>query len=129
MRLHSLVAMTLLAASCSPSRTPSQPEDPSLTASRIQIDSVAIRTAQSFPVQVFAQVKGVIGDGCSELLPVEQSRAGTVVTLEIKRRRPANAICTQIAKLFDQNIRLEGEYPSGEYTLQVNGRPYPFRVD
>jgi len=119
----------LTAGACAPTATPSQPEAPSMTIARIQIESVTIRTAQSFPVQVFAQVKGVIGDGCSELRPLEQSRSGNVVTLEITRLRPQAAICTQIAKLYDQQIRLPGEFRTGDYTLQVNGRPYPFRVD
>jgi hypothetical protein len=129
MRLHSLIFAALAAAACSPNGTPSQPEAPGVRISRIQVDSVTIRTAQSFPVQVFAQVKGVIGDGCSELQPLQQSRAGNVVTLEITRARPENAICTQIAKLFDQQVRLEGEFRTGDYTLAVNGTAYPFRVD
>ncbi len=129
MRLHFLILSTLCAAACSPSDTPSEPEQPGLRISRIKVDSVAIRTAQSFPVQVFAQVKGVIGDGCSELRPLEQSQSGNVITLEITRLRPENAVCTQIAKLFDQSIRLEAEFRTGDYVLRVNGTAYPFRVD
>lgn len=119
----------LTAVACAPNGTPSQPESPGMAIGRIQIDSVTIRTAQSFPVQVFARVQGVIGDGCSTLLPLEQTRSGSVVTLEITRQRPKDAICTQIAKLYDEQIRLEGEFRAGDYTLQVNGRSYPFRVD
>lgn len=120
--------LVLLAAACSKPATPSQPDSPPVIVSRIQVESVRVRFAQSFPVQVFARVQGVIGDGCSELLPIEQSRAGSVITLEIKRQRPRDAICTQIAKLFDQEIRLPGEFRTGEYTLNVNGSPSSFQV-
>jgi len=130
MRLHhSLAFLVLIAAACSPNHTPSGPEQPGVRVSRIQIDSVAVRTVQSFPVQVFAHVKGVIGDGCAELRPLEQSRSGSVITLEITRLRPENAVCVQIAKLFDQEIRLTGEFAPGDYALQVNGTAYPFRVN
>lgn len=131
MRLGTLLppVLVLLAAACGRPGSPSQPDSPPMTVSRIQIESVNVRLAQSFPVQVFARVKGVVGDGCSSLLPIEQSRAGNVITLELKRQRPRDAICTQIAILFDQDIRLEGEFRTGEYTLNVNGSPYSFRVE
>jgi hypothetical protein len=80
-------------------------------------------------VQVFAHVKGWIGDSCDEFLPLEQDRSGRVVTLEIKRRRQENVPCLLFVKLFDQQIRLPGEFGPGDYTLQLNGRAYPFRVD
>lgn len=130
MRLRTLLlpVLALVAAACGKPGSPSQPGSP-MTVSRIQVESVNIRLAQSFPVQAFAHVKGVVGDGCSSLLPIEQSRAGNVITLEIKRQRPRDAICTQIAILFDQDIRLLGEFPTGEYTLSVNGSPYSFRVE
>lgn len=122
------LVLVLLAAACGKG-SPSQPDSPPMSVSRIPIESVTIRIAQSFPVQVFARVKGVVGDGCSALLPIEQSRAGNVITLEIKRQRPRDAICTQIAILFDQEIRLQGEFRTGEYTLNVNGSAYSFRVE
>ena len=124
-----LLFLVLLAAACGKPGSPSQPDSPPMTVARIPIESVTIRIAQSFPVQVFARVQGFVGDGCSSLLPIEQSRAGNVITLEIKRQRPRDAICTQIAILFDQDIRLEGEFRTGEYTLNVNGSASSFRVD
>jgi hypothetical protein len=42
------------------------------------------------------------------------------VTVTILRQRPRDAICTQIAKLYEDNIRLDGQYPPGQYTLRVN---------
>src|SRR5690349_18246448 len=48
------------------------------------------------------------------------------VTVSILRQRPRDAICTQIARLYDDVIRLEGSYPAGGYLLRVNGVERPF---
>jgi hypothetical protein len=86
----------------------------------VLVDSVTVQIAESFPVQVFSRITGVVGDGCSTLLPIEQRRSGTEITVEIRRQRPKGAICTQIARLFDETIRLMGDFPAGEYRLRVN---------
>jgi hypothetical protein len=86
----------------------------------ITIESVDVLILESFPPQATARVKGVIGDGCSELHSEVQRRTGDTVTITVLRQRPREAICTQIAKLYDQTIRLEGTFPPGRYTLRVN---------
>jgi hypothetical protein len=101
---------------------------PSVVVSPIQIDSVDVLLLESFPVRAMAHVEGVVGDGCSTLLPLETSRSGNVVTLSILRERPAEAVCTLIAQLYDERIPL-GEFPSGEYLLRVNDKETPFTVD
>jgi hypothetical protein len=92
----------------------------------IQVESVEVVVAESDPPQASAHVRGVIGDGCSSLHPVEQERTGSTVVLTILRERPANAICTQIALLYDDTIRLEGTFPPGAYVLRVNGTETSF---
>jgi hypothetical protein len=86
----------------------------------ILIDSVDVRIMESSPPQAAAHVEGFIGDGCSELHSTTQRRSGTTVTITILGERPRDAICTQIAKLYNQDIPLEGQYPPGEYLLRVN---------
>ena len=93
-----ILGLLVLIAACAPTTSVSPlsaPERP-MNIAPIQIDQVEIRLAESFPVQVFAHVRGVIGDGCSSVLPVTQQRDGNTVTLSINRQRPADAICTQI---------------------------------
>jgi hypothetical protein len=114
-RTHQAIAfcaLTLLAA-CS-STTGATLIEP------IQIDGVEILILESAPPQVKAHVTGVIGDGCSELDSVQQARSGSTVTVTILRKRPKDAFCTQIAKLYDETISLEGTFPAGEYVLNVN---------
>ncbi len=125
-----ILGLLVLIAACAPTTSVSPlsaPERP-MNIAPIQIDQVEIRLAESFPVQVFAHVRGIIGDGCSSVLPVTQQRDGNTITLSINRQRPADAICTQIAKLYEENIRLEGDFPAGEYVLKVNDVTQPFTV-
>lgn len=120
--LGSMGLLTLLAgASCSESN-PTGAGDPSdeLVIEPIHIERVDVLILESFPPQATAHVRGVVGDGCSELHSVQQERSGGAVTMTILRQRPREAVCIQIAKLYDEHIRLEGNYPPGEYVLSVN---------
>jgi hypothetical protein len=122
-----------LAAPVSPIEAPVRqitPEPPArqLTIEPIQIDRVEIRIADSLPSQVVAHVTGVVGDGCSSVQPVKQARDGHTLTLTINRQRRTDAVCTEIAKLYEENIRLEGEFPAGEYVLKVNSVTQTFTV-
>jgi len=134
-----IFTLGMLLAACAPATftsplpaapaSPIQPPARDVTIEPIQIDQVEVRIAESFPVQVFAHVTGVIGDGCSSVLPVEQKREGSTITLTINRQRPTEAMCTQLAKLYDENIRLEGDFPAGTYTLKVNSVTQTFTVN
>ncbi len=130
-----ILTLSLLLAACAPASftsplpvSPLQPPARDVTIEPIQIDLVEVRLAESNPVQVFVHVTGVIGDGCSGVLPVEQKRAGNTITLTINRQRPTDAVCTQIAKLYEENIGLTGDFPAGEYILKVNTVTQTFTV-
>jgi hypothetical protein len=116
------LASTALANGCGTPATPDVVTEP------IQIDRVDVAILESSPPQVTAQVQGVIGDGCSSVHSVTQQRTANVVTVTILRERPRDAICTQIAKLYDEAIRLEGTFPPGDYVLRVNSVEKPFRT-
>jgi inhibitor of cysteine peptidase len=95
----------------------------------ILVDAVDVKLLESFPVQVHARVQGVLGDGCTEIESVTQARAGGAVTVTILSKRPKDAMCTQIAKTYDETIALDGGFPPGSYTLRVNAHETTFRVD
>jgi hypothetical protein len=99
-----------------------------LTIEPISIDSVEVLVGTSVPVTVEVQVHGVVGDGCSVLHSVQQERSGSTVTIAILRERPRDAFCTQIARLYDARIRLEGAFPSGSYLVRVNEVERAFSV-
>jgi len=99
-----------------------------MTVGPIRVTSVDVQVSDLQAGQVYAHVRGVIGDSCTEALPVQQTREGNTVTLTLNRQRPAQAICSKIAKVLDENIRLLGEFPPGEYILSVNTVERKFRV-
>ena len=98
----------------------SSPASGDLLVRPIQIDSVDVLVLESSPPQASAHVRGVVGDGCSSLHSVVQERSGATVVVTILGQRPADAVCTQIAKLYDDTLRLEGTFPPGRYALRVN---------
>jgi hypothetical protein len=116
------LAASVALAACGPSNAASN----DLVIDPIQIERVEVLVQAGDPPQVSAHVRGVIGDGCSSLHSVEQERSGSTVVLTILRQRTANAICIQIARLYDDTIRLEGTFTPGTHVLRVNGTETPF---
>jgi len=111
--LLALAACHLLLVACT------SPSSPTVIVDPITIDSVSVQLSGD-PARPVARVRGVVGDGCSSLHSVSQTRAGSAVTVTILRERPKDAICTQLAKLYDERIPLDGSFPPGRYTLRVN---------
>jgi len=116
--LMSIGLAAVLAAACSYQSNPTGADD--LLVEPIQVESVDVLILESFPPQAVAHVRGILGDGCSEFHSLQQERSGNIVTVTILRQRPRDAICTQIGKVYDENIPLEGQYPPGRYVLRVN---------
>lgn len=108
-------ALALLALACA------APTSPSLIVDAIQIESVDVRILESSPPQAVAHVLGFLGDGCSEFYSLDQARSGSTITVTILGKRPRQAVCTQIAKLYESDVPLAGQYPPGRYLLRVNG--------
>jgi hypothetical protein len=122
MRL-AMLGLGLLVAACPGSTCPDVIVEP------IQITNVDVTIMESFPPQALAHVEGVLGDACAELNSVTQSRLGRRVTMVILRERPRDAICAQIAKLYREDVPLEGVYPAGQYLLRVNDYETTFATD
>jgi hypothetical protein len=112
----------LLTAACH--GTPAAPPEASVIVRPIHVDSVEV-VLDAAPA---AHVRGIVGDGCTELQGVTQARTGSAIEITILSRRPADAICTQLAKLYDALLPLAGPFPSGSYVVTVNGVAAPFAV-
>jgi hypothetical protein len=109
-----ILGLACVASACT------DPAGAELSIDPIQIDSVDVLILETSPPQATAHVEGVIGDGCSALHSTTQRRSANTVTITILRQRPRGAICTQIARLYAEDIPLEGDYPPGHYLLRVN---------
>jgi len=120
----SLATAAVLLAACGRSPTTAPPR-PTQIIRPIQVDSVQVRVQAS---QVSVHVRGVIGDGCTELSGTSMSRADASVHIQILSQRPAEAICTQIARLYDETLRVPGDFAPGHYALSVNSVETTFDV-
>jgi hypothetical protein len=94
----------------------------------IQVDSVDVSVRSGPPASVSVHVTGFIGDGCATLIPPLQFRQERRIRISITRERVVGVACTQIAKLFDETLALSGDFPPGDYLLQVNSIERPFTV-
>ena len=119
-----LAAAAVLLAACG--RSPAAPAPtPAQLIRPIQVDSVQALVQAA---QVSVRVRGVVGDGCTELASVTVIRADAGVDILILSQRPAEAICTQIARLYDETLRVAGEFAAGHYVLRVNSVETSFDV-
>jgi hypothetical protein len=94
----------------------------------LSVQRIEVRVVRSTPPQIFVHVHGVLLDGCTFLGTVEQHRVGQLVTVTISTRRTKAEVCTMIAKLVDETIRLEDAFTPGSYAVNVNGVVANFSV-
>jgi hypothetical protein len=94
----------------------------------LSVQRIEVQVVRSTTPQVFVHVHGVLLDGCTFLGAVEQHRENQVVTVTISTRHTSAEVCTMIAKLVDETIRLEGAFAPGSYTVNVNGVVEKFSI-
>lgn len=94
----------------------------------LPISAVDVRVLDSNPAQVEAVVQGDLADSCTEVGLITQERQGATITVTILVTRPADAVCAAVITSVEQTIPLDGEFPPGEYTLQVNDQTVTFTV-
>jgi hypothetical protein len=85
------------------------------------VEKVDTLLLESFPVQISLHVTGYQPDGCDYPVQVTQNRSGNTVTVEIFRELPPDIMCPMMLVGYDQNIKLDGSFESGTYSIIVNG--------
>lgn len=93
----------------------------------LPVESVEVNVLESFPVQVVAVVHGTL-DPCTQVHAVEQTREGNAITVHITGKRPVGIFCIQLAQPFEERVTLQGDFPTGNYTVIVNGVEQNFSV-
>ncbi len=84
---------------------------------RATVESVEIQIAESFPVQVFAVLRGHLSDGCTTISSIDaRGPLANRFHIEITTERPPEALCTMALVPFERNVPL-GVYglPKGTY--------------
>ena len=93
-----------------------------------QIQSVEIRIAESFPVQVFVAVIGIAPDACTIPYETHETRDGNTITIQMTTIRPKDAVCAAVITEYMEVIPL-GRFLTGDYTVIVNGVKREFHID
>jgi len=133
----SLTLFMLLFSACAPSPdepissdapTPLQPneyaphpEDNILSRGEVFLDSKGLATLESYPPQFLLQLKGNLPTPCHKLrIAASPPDANNKVNVEVYSVVNPGEICIQVLAPFEVNYPL-GSYPTGKYTLWVNG--------
>lgn len=73
-------------------------------------------------------IKGAFPDACTELHDVNQERAGNVIHVELRVRRPTGAVCASVLRPYRFYLELDGLYDVGAYSLILNDQTNPFEI-
>jgi hypothetical protein len=110
-------------SSVPPSGYEPQPGDKNLTRDSVLLnmeDSQVVINSES-PIQVSVQLSGSLSDPCHQLrVVVSLANANHEINLEVYSVYDSSLMCITVIKPFSVNIPL-GTYPSGHYTVFVNG--------
>ena len=95
-----------------------------------QIEGLDVQILESMPVQVKATINGTLGDGCTSLNAITQKRTGNTFGVEVTTKRPAEAMCTMIAKLYNETISLDvAGLSAGTYIVSAGTLSQTFKLN
>jgi hypothetical protein len=126
-RLAALVILPMMLAFVSNARVDAGGSDGSYMEGRLTIQRIEVNVVRSVPPKVFVRIHGVVLNGCTDVGAAKQHRNDHIITVTI----PTYAryrVCTMVARLIDETVRLEGNFAAGVYTVNVNGVAEQFRV-
>jgi hypothetical protein len=110
-----------------PANPASPTGEPTMSTVRLQVQTVDVLIAESFPPQISAHVTAIIPDSCTKAREPEISRDGTTITVTLIGERPDGVACAQVISTYDKSIPL-GTLDPGHYTLHVNDVTREFEV-
>lgn len=107
-----------------PAKNPYAPNssDGQLSRSNIYIESMQVRVLESYPTQAQLNLKGNLPTPCHHLrIDIKAPDPENKIQIEAYSVAGINKVCTQVLQPFDVNILL-GNFPSGHYSVWINGR-------
>lgn len=123
-----LLVVTILFTLLAPDNVRDVPGTANQARFPIQIVQIQLRMMESLPVQVVAEVHGIIPDACSSALEPEVTRSGNTIDVRIIVERPRDLACAQVIRDYERNIPL-GAFQPGDYILHINDTTTRFHVD
>ena len=106
-----------------PDRNPFAPKpgDETLTRGHVFINETSLVIRESYPPQIFLSLSGDLPTPCHELrAEIAAPDSENKIVVNVYSVVDPNVVCTQVLKSFEEFIDL-GTFPSGHYTVWVNG--------
>jgi len=104
-----------------PQDNPTAPADSNLLRGNAYLDSADLLTLESYPLQFMLALKGDLPTPCNQLrVDVSPPDAENKIQVDVYSLTRPDRVCAQVLKSFEENVSL-GSFPSGHYTLWVNG--------
>lgn len=98
-----------------------QPSDSGLIRGEVYLDTKELLTLESFPLQFTLHLSGSLPTPCHKLRAAfSPPDTENKIVVEVYSMARADKICAQVLAPFDASIPL-GSFPTGTYTLWVNG--------
>ncbi len=98
-----------------------RPADKNLLRENVYVESTDLLTMESYPPQFMLAVSGNLPTPCNQLrVDVRPPDADNKILVEVYSLVAPNSMCTEVLQPFSINIPL-GSFPSGHYTVWVNG--------
>jgi inhibitor of cysteine peptidase len=98
------------------------PANSNLIRGNAYLDSTDLLTMESYPLQFAIMLKGNLPTPCHTLqVEVSPPDSQNNIFVDVYSITDPNALCMQVLKPFEEYFPL-GSFPSGHYTLWINGK-------
>ena len=99
-----------------------KPNDKNLTRGNVFIKESGLLIRESFPSQITLSLSGDLPTPCHELrVEIKEPDPENKIKVEVYSVVDPDQVCIQVLEPFQANIDL-GTFPSGHYTVWVNGK-------
>lgn len=93
------------------------------------IESVLLKATDTATPKLTAEIKGVLGDSCTSLGEVTQTRDGKLIRVLVKTKRPKDKMCAQVISELKTTIDIDTQgLAAGDHQVVVNGIIAPFKI-
>ncbi len=98
-----------------------KPSDVDLSRGEVFLNESQLLIRESFPPQIALNLSGDLPTPCHELrVTIQEPDAENKINVEVYSIVDPEQVCTQVLEPFQESIEL-GTFPSGHYTVWVNG--------
>lgn len=98
-----------------------KPSDVDLSRGEVFLNESQLLIRESFPPQIALNLSGDLPTPCHELrVTIQEPDAENKINVEVYSVVDPDQVCTQVLEPFQESMEL-GTFPSGHYTVWVNG--------